>query len=956
MKYRELVSFEPLETVKELRAADDEVQALEDVRTFVISDRMADQLTDLLVPHLRFDEPHDNKGLFVVANYGTGKTHFMSVVAAIAERAHLLSELRHEGVRDAAGPISGRFQVIRAEIGATGIDHLRDVVVAELTKGLKRLGVEYRFPDFAEVTNTKDALVAMMEAFESVYPDHGLLFVLDELLDYLSQLRDAQLIQSLAFLREVGEICRSTRFRFLSGVQEAIFDNPRFAGAADAVRRVRDRFEQVRISREDVAFVVQERLLGKTAEQRQRIRDHLQQFTPLYEGMSERLDDFVRLYPVHPAYLRTFERITAVEKRTVLKALSQEMLGLLDTDVPDDEPGMVCYDSYRARLEDDPSFRMIPEVREVLDKSGDLRSKIEQSLPEKQYVGVALRIIDALAIHRLTTEDIHAPMGLTVENLRDDLTLLPPGLPKLDSRFLVTTIKSIVSKVMTTVSGQFLTENPSNGQIYLDVAKDVDYDQRIAERATHLDDERLDDGYFRALEELLEVRDDPYVASYRIWQYEIEWAARKVTRIGYLFMGAPNERSTAQPPRDFYIYFLQPYDEPKFADDKNADEVFFRLANPDEEFTLALRRYAGAAALERESAGVHRNVYGDKRELALRAMVSWLRQHMGTAMSVTYKGARESLSGLTKMNGGREASLKESLDTIAAGMLAARFEERYPGYPTFGVTVTAGNLSETVRQALSYVSGRPTQLGRHALDGLDLLQNDGIVADGQYARGLLATVDKTKPKVVNKDDILCERDRGLPTWAPWHLEPAWLVVVAAALAQLGKVEIGYGKRQIDALGIDELVSMPLEELESFTHFAPPRATPIQQLQEVSGILDLKSNVVPTGGFTDAALREILDAVASRYEEVTIARTAVADRTQLWGEILFDRPDERDRRLEGLQTLLEDLKGRNTVGKMNRLALTEDTLLSAREGQEELRAVNQVIKARGRLTGVAEYLR
>src|SRR5690606_30925723 len=102
---------------------------------------------------------------------------------------------------------------------------------------------------------------------------------------------------------------------------------------ADSVRRVKDRFEQVRISREDVAFVVQARLLKKTADQRSAIKDHLQRFTPLYEGMAENLDRFVDLFPVHPAYLDKFEQLTVIEKREILKTLSREIGGMLESDV-----------------------------------------------------------------------------------------------------------------------------------------------------------------------------------------------------------------------------------------------------------------------------------------------------------------------------------------------------------------------------------------------------------------------------------------------------------------------------------------------------------------------------------------------------------------------------------------------------------------------------------------------
>jgi len=34
--------------------------------------------------------------------------------------------------------------------------------------------------------------------------------------------------RSFEFLREVGEVCKDLRFRFMAGVQEAIFDSPRF--------------------------------------------------------------------------------------------------------------------------------------------------------------------------------------------------------------------------------------------------------------------------------------------------------------------------------------------------------------------------------------------------------------------------------------------------------------------------------------------------------------------------------------------------------------------------------------------------------------------------------------------------------------------------------------------------------------------------------------------------------
>ncbi|MGC8854924.1 MAG: DUF6079 family protein [Halothiobacillaceae bacterium] len=61
---------------------------------------------------------------------------------------------------------------------------------------------------------------------------------------------------------------------------------------------------------------------GKTTDQQVKIREYLTPFAKFYGRMNERMDEFVRLFPVHPDYIDTFERVTAVEKCEVLKTLS----------------------------------------------------------------------------------------------------------------------------------------------------------------------------------------------------------------------------------------------------------------------------------------------------------------------------------------------------------------------------------------------------------------------------------------------------------------------------------------------------------------------------------------------------------------------------------------------------------------------------------------------------------
>src|SRR5208337_4653328 len=102
MKYGDLIQFDPIETVVQLRHAEKTTRAKQLVATFVISEEMAERLATVVFPHLQLDQPADNKGVLVVGNYGTGKSHLMSVISAVAEHEDFAPLLKHPQVIDAA--------------------------------------------------------------------------------------------------------------------------------------------------------------------------------------------------------------------------------------------------------------------------------------------------------------------------------------------------------------------------------------------------------------------------------------------------------------------------------------------------------------------------------------------------------------------------------------------------------------------------------------------------------------------------------------------------------------------------------------------------------------------------------------------------------------------------------------------------------------------------------------
>lgn len=962
MKYSELIDFEPIESVIKLREADSVDKAQHFVETFVISDRMAEQLSEVLFPNLQFEKPADNKGLLVVGNYGTGKSHLMSFISAIAEHRDMAEACRNKKVATDAKQVSGRFKVIRSEIGSTQMG-LRDIICGELEDHLSAMGVTYKFPPFKEVRNNKDALAEMMSKFHAKYPDHGLLMFVDELLDYLRTRNDQEVILDLNFLREIGEVCGSLRFRFLAGVQESLVDNPRFAHVAEAMRRVKDRFEQLRIVRQDVQYVVAERLLTKDNKQRAWIREHLEKFTPLYESMAERLDEFVNLYPIHPAYLEKFEQISIAEKREVLKTLSAEMRRLLDQEVPEGETGLVSYDSYWSHLRDNVSIRSVPEVREVLDKSAVVESRIKQAFTRKAYTPMALRVCDALSVHRLTTDDVYAGIGPTASEIRDDLCLYHDALPEKSSEFLKTTVQSCLNEIVKTMSGQFIHHNKENEQYYLDLRKDIDYDTQIEKRAESLSKSELDRYYFDALKPVMvDVSQTEYVSGFKIWEHEIDWQSHRISRRGYLFFGAPNEKSTAQPPRDFYLYFMQPHEPPKknWQDDL-PDEVFFVLKRPDEAFEKALNSYSGAKAMAISAAGATKKVYLDKAEDHLKVLTKWLREHMLTAFDVVYQGVSKKMIDFLSGQKTGDMTVREIVNLVGSVAFEPSFNERYPGYPKFTTTLTSENLGSGVSDGVRFLSGGiKTQLATAVLDGLELIDNGKVRPnESRYAKSVLTKLlAKPQGQVLNRSELLKEEHAGVERELEFRLEPELFVLVLLSLVHSGDITIRLvGRETIDAAALGDAGKKPVEEFCKFKHVERPKDIPLAALVALFELVGLPEGIIRNPDTREDAIRQLHEKIAAIVDRIVTAKQIVATGLPCWGHELLSTDERKsfNQQLDELKAFLEKLQAFNTVGKLKNFTTTVDEVKAYGVGLSVVKEIESTHTLVGELTPLTSYL-
>ncbi|WP_217806501.1 DUF6079 family protein [Planktotalea arctica] len=974
MRYGDLIQFEPIESVIQLLDADRPDEAKKLVSTYVISDDMAERISKLMIPQLSFDEAVDHKGVLVVGNYGTGKSHLMSVLSLVAEDESYVSMIHHPQVAEAAKAIAGRFKVHRIEISSQM--SLRDIITQQLEVFLEKHGVSYSFPPADKVVNNKAAFEEMMSAFAEVHPDQGVLLVVDEFLEFLRSRKDHELVLDLSFLREIGEVTKHLRFRFVAGVQEAIFDSSRFQHVADSLRRVKDRFTQVLLARQDVSFVVAERLLKKSSDQQDKIRAYLGPFTKFYGSMNERMDEYVRLFPVHPDYIGTFERLVFTEKRGALVTLRDQIQAILGDEVPLDRPGLIGFDKFWDTVATNSVLRSDPNIGPVLKVSEVLSERVSKAFTRPAYKSMALRIIDGLSVHRLTTGgDIYVPVGPTAAELRDTLCLFQPGIEDMGgdpSDDLLTAVQTTLRETLKTVNGQFISKAPDTEQYYLDLKKDVDYDAQIEKRAEALSEDALDRAYYGAIRQLMERTDDSsYVTGHQIWQYQIEWQERRVERIGYLFFGAPNDRPTAQPERDFYLYFIQPFDPPRFRDEQKADEVFFRLKAPDETIKRLLGFYAAAQELASTASGGAKGVYLDRVRDTLREMSKWLQEKQLEAFEVTFQGKSKTLRDWTKgislrdkarLGPDERINFRDVVNVIAGIALSSRFSDVSPEYPTFSALVTESNKKQLIGNALRALSGSTrTKDAVIVLDGLEMLDGDRIdPVQSRYAQEVLTRLKaKGHGQVLNRSELLVG-NADIEYFSPdkYRLETDLLVAVLGSLVYSGDIVLAITGDKIDSGKISLLADRSLEELKQFKHVEAPKEINVAVLRSLFEMLELPPGLAQqaTQG-SDEPVKALQEEVNKLTKRVLAASTDMANRLSFWGQPLLRDEEIRDWRskLDELKAFSESLSPYNTVGKLKNLRIGSDDIAAQKKNIEVLNSVDGLNGLIGELGNTASYL-
>jgi hypothetical protein len=961
MKYNDLIHFEPITSVIKLVTSGEKQVAENLVKTFVFSKKIKEDIQEVIIKNLVLDPGYETKGIQIVGSYGTGKSHLMALVSGIAEFADLVEYLQDEQLKDAFKKIAGKYRVLRFEIGAD--TPLKEIVFAQIGRFLnEKIGIPFAFEEKPRFS-WKEQLQEMMSAFEAKVPDQHLLIVIDELLEYLKGRTPTELNNDLMLMRQLGELCDNTRFKLIFGVQELLYRTPEFQFQSEMLNKVEDRYADLIITKEDVSFVVEERLLKKDLHQKEKIREHLLKFAHLFEGINVNLNKYVDLFPVHPNYVSYFERIKhGKSQREILKILSTKFEKILQTEVPTTNPGLITYDSYWEDLSS-PSMLTIPDIRSVKEKVEIIHDKIIGHFTQgrENRRELAKRIANALAI-RILCDDLNKRNGANGISLKEDLCETIPGVE--DPELLVAAVESTAKMLITATAGQYVEQDPTSGQYYLRTEDTVNFEQLVRDYSEDMikrDPDQADQSYFAFLQYILGLQQNTYRTGFKIWQHSLEWIDKKSFRLGYTFFGNPNERSTTEPIQQYYIFFCPIFSSITRNDE--ADEVYFDMTTLSSEFKDLICLLGAAKAKEVVASSSQRPHFANLiKEYRDRAIALFEKEYVDKTR-VIYKGSEKPLRSFPLPG---EGSTKDMIfSVVSARVLSKHFNDKFQDYPAFLdllQPLSQENFDARISSAIKKIMNpsAPNRDGEAILSGLGLWNGTSIdIQHSKYARSILDKLrEKGEGKVLNKDEVLyCHyAQQNLYYSVDYNIDHQLEFLVLAALVYKGDIEIIWSpSKTLIATNIENLNIYSEPDYFTFQNIRKPKGMPLKSLKmlfTVLGLPDLTSDLEKPETIT-----KIISSAKTMVDKVVKARAIVSSGLKCKGVALI-REDEAIKmksELEVLSTMLDVIQSYNTTGRLKGFKYSEDELSKAFEANSYCDAIDKLAERARKFEKLIGYL-
>jgi len=415
-----------------------------------------------------------------------------------------------------------------------------------------------------------------------------------------------------------------------------------------------------------------------------------------------------------------------------------------------------------------------------------------------------------------------------------------------------------------------------------------------------------------------------------IYEYDLNWDTHNMFREGYLFMGLPGERSTAQPERDFYIHIMPPYDKNGVSVQNLPDEVYLYFKST-EEFKETLGLYTAATSLAAMSEGKDKDAYLNKAGVIRKKLIRFLNENKNTCFDVVYKRGRRQLIEVLKGRYNRDMTFKDTIDLAASLSFDDYFCEKYSEYPVMKTKITRKNMAEAVRAAFDHFAGRKSQLSANMLASFGVLDGDKIsTKNSKYAAYFIEMLKKLPPQgVINYSDIFEPRFMDQYVDKHFKIEFIFMPIVFLAMVYDGYavMTLKTGKA-LTASNLDEVPRTNVLDLYEFKFLSRPSEMAMAELKALFGVLDINPALLDNQGTRVKGVEELLKKAQEVCNSAVLANTKINQDFTLWGEPLVAtaRMPQLKSACQNVRDEFSNYQARfNTPAKLNNFSLTMEQI-------------------------------
>lgn len=406
LRVGDLVSCPPVRTVIQVADLQDAGRRRELAATFVLTGETSRAAQAILGAMVR----GEGQGVFLHGHYGSGKSHFLTVLELLVTEPWARGALDPEGRLPAP---QGRFlSVAISLVEHSAAEALEAVVLGALAA---RLGLP---PRLDRQTHSRGAAFQALQDALQQAGYTGLLLLVDELSEFLRAKPDGRAFnEDIRFLQFLGEWAPRVPAWVVATLQEAIEQTGEIL--PEAFNKIQDRYPlRFRLSGQHIRELVARRLLPRRPGAEAALADLHGRLRRAFSGLPYSREEFLDLYPVHPGTVAFLEELKPLfsQHRGVVDFIHHQVQGDPDRSIP----GLLAspagellapdriFDHFRDRI------RSLPELAPYSEQVVHyFEGRVAALFPDAGEQETALRAVKLLALAALAGQ----PRPLTARDV-----------------------------------------------------------------------------------------------------------------------------------------------------------------------------------------------------------------------------------------------------------------------------------------------------------------------------------------------------------------------------------------------------------------------------------------------------------------------------------------------------------------------------------------------------------